>query len=255
MSSLRRINASIENGRRSQGPVTAQGKLRSSQNAIRHGLLAKAILLDTESADNFQQLHDQFTRRFQPADDVEVAIVEDLVACMWRRRRACAIETHALKTAGHDIDSFQIDKITEGFKNLAAGSFLPLLFRYQTQLDREYHRALKNLQLLRTVLRNEPNPISEQSAAVAPEPQLDEAVAEEEAAPVPPAPVSEPPLPDPEPVAANTAAPVPPVPGGMPAPQAPTPAPPPPKPEPPRARPVVFVTTTLGQLRANRPYY
>jgi hypothetical protein len=70
------IEASRANGRRSQGPVTPEGKARSSQNAYRHGLLAATMTLRTEDKDAFGQYLDQHLQRFQPADDVELNLVE-----------------------------------------------------------------------------------------------------------------------------------------------------------------------------------
>jgi hypothetical protein len=53
MSSLGRILSSRANGARSTGPVTAEGKRRSSQNATSHGLLARHIVMRDESPEGF----------------------------------------------------------------------------------------------------------------------------------------------------------------------------------------------------------
>ena len=45
MSTIIRILASRANGTHSNGPVSAEGKGRSSQNAITHGLLARHIVM------------------------------------------------------------------------------------------------------------------------------------------------------------------------------------------------------------------
>jgi hypothetical protein len=87
MPSLRRILASRANGARSLGPVTPEGKARSSCNALRHGLLAKCVVLSNESPAGFQELHDQFVNRFGPADGVEDGLLEEMVAASWRLRR------------------------------------------------------------------------------------------------------------------------------------------------------------------------
>jgi hypothetical protein len=44
-----------------QSPITAVGKLRSSQNARRHGLLARCLVLDDESPEAFRALVSQYT--------------------------------------------------------------------------------------------------------------------------------------------------------------------------------------------------
>src|SRR5664280_1741260 len=92
MSSLRRINSSRANGARSRGPITPEGKEHSSTNALRHGLLAKCLVLQNESNDCFDDLLTQHLQRFAPADGVEYAMIEEMVAANWRMRRAWAIE-------------------------------------------------------------------------------------------------------------------------------------------------------------------
>jgi hypothetical protein len=53
MSSIRKIESSRANGALSRGPVTESGKQISSQNARRHALLARIVLLENESPDGF----------------------------------------------------------------------------------------------------------------------------------------------------------------------------------------------------------
>jgi hypothetical protein len=163
MSSDRRILASRANGSRSKGPVTAAGKLSSSQNALRHGLLARCLVLEDESSEAFQALLAQHIERLQPVDGLELGMIEEMVAAWWRMRRAWAIETHMLDTATADpaADATPLDRITTAFTGLASSAALPLMHRYETRLHLVYRRALHNLLMLRAAVPNEPSPISE----------------------------------------------------------------------------------------------
>ena len=71
--------ASRQNGGKSTGPKTPEGKAISSMNALRHGLTAKAILLTNENPEAYTKLADAYYEKFQPADDVERDLVDTMV--------------------------------------------------------------------------------------------------------------------------------------------------------------------------------
>jgi hypothetical protein len=180
MSSLRKVLSSRANGARSHGPSTPEGKQRSSQNAISHGLFARCVVLDNESRPAFNTLLRQHEDRLQPVDGMELGMVEEMVSSHWRMRRAWAMETrmleneivpepHAEPEAAADAE---LDRMAAAFKSLAASASLALMHRYETRLHLIYQRALRNFLLLRAAVptnppvQNEPNPISGHSREI-----------------------------------------------------------------------------------------
>jgi hypothetical protein len=69
-SSARRQAASRVNGAKSKGPVTPEGKAKSSQNSLKHGLLAGYVVLEEESEENFDELASEFHGFLKPANPV-----------------------------------------------------------------------------------------------------------------------------------------------------------------------------------------
>ena len=133
MSSLRRIKSSRANGSQSQGPVSAQGKSRASLNALRHGLMAKCVVLQAESPQGFQETLDEYLLHFQPTDAVELGLVEEMVSAWWRLRRTWAIETRLLDTVDtpDNLGPDQgLPRISAAFQALSESATLPLLHRY-----------------------------------------------------------------------------------------------------------------------------
>ena len=50
MLSLRKLESARASGSRSHGPVTAEGKKRSTQNGMSHDLLTRCLVLDNEES-------------------------------------------------------------------------------------------------------------------------------------------------------------------------------------------------------------
>ena len=94
MSSLLKSETARINGAQSHGPVTPEGKARSSANSRRHGLAAASILMDGESAEDFQLLRVDFINQFQPQTAVQTDLVDVMAIARWRLRRLLAIEAH-----------------------------------------------------------------------------------------------------------------------------------------------------------------
>src|SRR5580692_5344406 len=163
MSSLRRVQSSKANGALSKGPSTQAGKERSSLNALRHGMCAKCIVLDHESRENFLILLQQHVDHFQPANEVEFGMIEEMCASYWRQRRAWSIETGMLdKQIALQPGENIAERMAGAFDTLAAAPSLPLLHRYETRLHLMYQRALRTFTILRTACPpNDPSPISE----------------------------------------------------------------------------------------------
>jgi hypothetical protein len=168
MSSLRRINSSRANGAKSRGPVTPGGKRISSGNALRHGLAAESVVLSTESRPRFEALLDSYMEKFQPRDQVEADLVEEMAVSKWRQRRSWSLETAAVdlqidRRRNHPDEELQkTDNPTHsaiGFIDLEDKSKAVSLFaRYETRMRRTYQRALSDLDRVSKIriLQNEP---------------------------------------------------------------------------------------------------
>src|ERR1700722_6243897 len=165
MSSELKSETARINGAKSHGPVTPEGKARSSANSRRHGLTA-SVLLDRESDEHFQLLLADFVDHFQPQTGVETDLVEVMAIARWRLRRLLAIETHLFdlemsRREGEIDDQFdemgQNDRLAFVFQHLAdTGNSLALLTRYEGSLNRSYDKALKHLLQLRSSRQNRP---------------------------------------------------------------------------------------------------
>src|SRR6476661_1242069 len=95
-SSQKRIAASRANGAKSKGPVTPEGKRASAANNLRHGSLARSIVLTGENRELFYRLVKEFEAEFQPVGPIESALLQTLVVSRWRQMRIWSIEKATL---------------------------------------------------------------------------------------------------------------------------------------------------------------
>src|SRR2546429_9164688 len=94
MPSQLRSDTARANGAKSRGPKSAETKEKSARNSLRHGFTARnIILLECESADEYQKMEEDFAATHQPATPAEQDLVNEMVAARWRINRIRTIET------------------------------------------------------------------------------------------------------------------------------------------------------------------
>jgi len=82
-----------------RGPKTLAGKKAVSQNARRHGLTGKALILSSEERQEFEGLRAQLFDELDPIGSLEQIAVEDIAVSYWRYRQALQWERSLFKRA------------------------------------------------------------------------------------------------------------------------------------------------------------
>src|SRR4051812_32712159 len=93
MTNIKQIEANRRNARRSTGPTSEGGKLRSRRNAVRHGLTAETVIGALEDAEDYKAFEAAVMADYGAQSAVERELVLRLASLLWRIRRATTIET------------------------------------------------------------------------------------------------------------------------------------------------------------------
>jgi hypothetical protein len=107
MTSFRQIDANRRNAQLSTGPVTEEGKRRSRQNAVRHGLTAETVIDAVEDAEDYAAFEMAITADYDAQSAVERELVLRLASLLWRLRRATAIESGLFKIQARHLLQFR----------------------------------------------------------------------------------------------------------------------------------------------------
>jgi hypothetical protein len=113
MTSLRQIEANRQNARRSTGPNTAEGKLRSRRNAVRHGLCAETVVEIVEDIDDYRGFEAAIIADYDARTAVERELVLRLASLLWRLRRTTAIETDLLRIQAEILRDRRLGRFAE----------------------------------------------------------------------------------------------------------------------------------------------
>jgi hypothetical protein len=177
--SQRKIEAARTNGAKSRGTHTAQGRQAVALNAVTHGLTAQTVILQNESAEEYQIELLNYLDHFQPQGMPEQHLVTQLAAAGWRLARYAGVEPGLLdnridlqadRLAADHPDMSDTRRVAVAFNSLAdTGNSLGLVNGYQARLQHEYQRILKSLSQMQATRRavevklpNRANPVSEQ---------------------------------------------------------------------------------------------
>jgi hypothetical protein len=115
MTSFRQIEANRRNAQLSTGPVTEEGKKKSRQNAVRHGLTAETVIDALEDAEDYAAFEMAVTADYDAQSAVERELVLRLASLLWRLRRATAIESGLFKIQVKHLLQFR--KMRQAYRN------------------------------------------------------------------------------------------------------------------------------------------
>ncbi len=145
MISKKKFTASRANSQKSTGPKTDEGKHKSAQNALKHGLYAEHFLLDVESKESYELHHAQLLEDYAPQTASEIILIEQLAQSYFIARRAL--------TALADIS----------YGREVSGAVMaekyPAIMRIKNASDRTVQRCMEQLRLIaKERARDQPDP-------------------------------------------------------------------------------------------------
>ena len=127
------IEANRANAQQSTGPRTDEGKQRSSQNSLKHGVTAKSDVLRGENPDPFKRFGRAVMTELGPQGELEIRVAQNIVSIQWRLLRVqhqsdliCEIQPDPIK---------QLDALNK-------------LAIYEQRLTRTFQAAMKQLREL-----------------------------------------------------------------------------------------------------------
>lgn len=162
------------NAQLSTGPKTEEGKSRSRQNALKHGILASYFLITegtgAEDPAEFNDLLDGLIRDRAPVGALEELLVHKIALCCWRERRAQRCEAGLIRQA---FAKKSREDFTDGIEpaagindhlTLPSSADLDRILRYEAAIHRQMVHAINQLERLQRARKGEhiPEPVSVQ---------------------------------------------------------------------------------------------
>ena len=92
MASLKKIISNRRNSKKSTGPVSKEGKLKSSQNAIIHGLHSSKFVVIGERIEDLNLIRDKHIKELKPIGVDQELIVSKMIDISIRLKRIPIIE-------------------------------------------------------------------------------------------------------------------------------------------------------------------
>lgn len=144
------------------GVKTEEGKAVSKYNALKHGLLSREVLLKDESEADLIALGKKLRTQLTPATELELVLVDRIIANVWRLRRIMQIEREVIAYGRDGAGNFmEVDSTTGmAFTNDAANhDTYGKLIRYEASVERGIYKALHELERRQAAQRGEHVPL------------------------------------------------------------------------------------------------
>ncbi len=161
MASHKQNRANRRNALASTGPRTLAGKRKVSRNALKHGLLAKDLVIPGESRAAWEAFRDDLLADLAPQRPLEGLLADRLVASAWRLRRAVRYEKEIIERSygreqfereehPHWFDGRPELSMADSVLGCFEGGTYPRMVRYEAFIQRSMYRALHALERLQS---------------------------------------------------------------------------------------------------------
>jgi hypothetical protein len=90
----KQLEANRRNSKKSTGPNTPAGKIRSSLNGFRHGLTGQVAVLPDEDREAFETFTRELRQAYFPVGPLELQIAQSIAEDEWHLNRARACRTY-----------------------------------------------------------------------------------------------------------------------------------------------------------------
>ncbi len=165
MASEAQVNANRANAQKSTGPRTAEGKAVVAQNALTHGLMARAAVLQGEEWEEYTSFREGMIQELYPDGVQEEELAERIVGLYWRLRRAERYQNAVFETLYDQYAAEQVqtperaDPVSAVASDPVLGRMLVADFSgervlerallYERRIESSLHRACADLRQLR----------------------------------------------------------------------------------------------------------
>jgi hypothetical protein len=181
MASEAQVLANRLNAQRSTGPRTPEGKAVVSQNAVKHGLLAREAVSKGEDPGEFEFYRDQMLGELAPVGSVESVLAERVVSLSWRLQRAERLQGAAFDSLHEKETTDPIAKLTRSLlrpkgaaqgdpgsadgdsalgqvvvKDFSYARVLDRLLMYERRIEHSLYRTMGELQKQRLLRELDP---------------------------------------------------------------------------------------------------
>ena len=148
MATAKQSAASRANAQKSTGPRSTAGKAASRYNALKHGIHAQSQIMFDETAEDLAELDAEVRDQYKPANPTERNLVDTLIHNEWRLRRMRVVEAALWDHAGdvYFTEHPEMPNCNSAHAFTAAAPAFERLQRVVNSCERNYHRALKELQ-------------------------------------------------------------------------------------------------------------
>ena len=162
MASARQVAANRRNASLPRGPLSAEASAAIRENALKHGLTAKHVVMEHEDFADYHELRASITMEYQPRTPQEHRFADQIAQNYWRLLRCRRVETatfeNRLAALKRRLDIDPTKPSSDDDQGISIcmskhGHDFDTLRRYETTIERAWYRAIRELRAAQKVRR------------------------------------------------------------------------------------------------------